>query len=168
MDGQALELPDASFDVTVSVFGVMLFPDWGKGLREMHRVTKPGGTAAVVTWASPDGAGPNRLIRAACGELFPDLSLPPTPAGMAALSDPRRLADAMAAAGFERPAVATLTERFRFDPAELFAANPWSQQLTADQQRRVIAAVRRKYAANRDGDRLFADTDALLAVARRQ
>jgi ubiquinone/menaquinone biosynthesis C-methylase UbiE len=27
MDGQALTFPDASFDVTVSVFGVMVFPD---------------------------------------------------------------------------------------------------------------------------------------------
>ncbi len=32
MDGQALDLPDASFDAAFSNFGVMLFPDWRAGL----------------------------------------------------------------------------------------------------------------------------------------
>ena len=43
MDGQALELEDNTFDLAGSQFGVMLFPDMPRGLREMVRVTKPGG-----------------------------------------------------------------------------------------------------------------------------
>ena len=32
MDGQALDLPDAGFDAVFSIFGVIMFPDWRKGL----------------------------------------------------------------------------------------------------------------------------------------
>src|SRR5215510_10589717 len=40
MDGHALELDDNSFDMAGSQFGVMLFPDMPKGIREMARVVK--------------------------------------------------------------------------------------------------------------------------------
>eukprot|EP01118_Nematostelium_gracile_P012579 TRINITY_DN4621_c0_g1_i2.p1 TRINITY_DN4621_c0_g1~~TRINITY_DN4621_c0_g1_i2.p1 ORF type:complete len:174 (-),score=34.21 TRINITY_DN4621_c0_g1_i2:324-845(-) len=40
MDGMNLELSDATFDVVVSMFGVMMFPDPLKGLKEMARVAK--------------------------------------------------------------------------------------------------------------------------------
>lgn len=43
MDGQALDLPDGTFDAAFSIFGVMMFPDWRRGLAEMARVTRPGG-----------------------------------------------------------------------------------------------------------------------------
>src|SRR5258708_23232124 len=52
MDGMALTLPDASFDAALSVFGVILFPDAGLGMREIARVLKPGGRAAIVTWTA--------------------------------------------------------------------------------------------------------------------
>ena len=53
MDGHALDLPDDSFDVVASEFGVMLFPDLPLGLREMRRVTKPRGRVVVVALGSP-------------------------------------------------------------------------------------------------------------------
>ena len=43
MDAHALEIDDDSFDVTGSQFGVMLVADQPLALREMVRVTKPGG-----------------------------------------------------------------------------------------------------------------------------
>ncbi len=49
MDGQALALPDASFDAVFSIFGVIMFPDWRKGLAEMARVTRFGGFGVVAT-----------------------------------------------------------------------------------------------------------------------
>jgi ubiquinone/menaquinone biosynthesis C-methylase UbiE len=54
MDGMALALPDASFDAALSVFGVILFPDAGLGMREIARVLKPGGRAAIVTWTATE------------------------------------------------------------------------------------------------------------------
>jgi ubiquinone/menaquinone biosynthesis C-methylase UbiE len=53
MDGHALDLEHNSFDLVASEFGVMLFPDLARGLREMARVTKPGGRVVVVAFGSP-------------------------------------------------------------------------------------------------------------------
>jgi ubiquinone/menaquinone biosynthesis C-methylase UbiE len=50
MDCHALDLPDDSFDVTASMFGVMLVPDQGTALREMVRVTRPGGRVLVIAY----------------------------------------------------------------------------------------------------------------------
>jgi SAM-dependent methyltransferase len=49
----ALELPfeDASFDAVVCQQGVQFFPDPMAGLREMRRVTRPGGLVGITVWA---------------------------------------------------------------------------------------------------------------------
>ncbi|WP_082364883.1 class I SAM-dependent methyltransferase [Bosea vaviloviae] len=54
MNGMALEVPADSFDAAISTFGVILFPDAAAGMREMARVLKPGGRAAVLTWTRPE------------------------------------------------------------------------------------------------------------------
>ena len=54
MDCHALALPDNSFDVTGSQFGVMLVPDQPRALREMVRVTKPGGRVLLIAYGAPD------------------------------------------------------------------------------------------------------------------
>ena len=53
MDGSALALKGASFDVAFSIFGVILFPDPAAALHEIGRVLNPGGRVAVVTWTEP-------------------------------------------------------------------------------------------------------------------
>ena len=53
MDAHALELDSDSFDVTGSQFGVMLVPDQALALREMVRVTKPGGRVLLIAYGSP-------------------------------------------------------------------------------------------------------------------
>ncbi len=51
---------DAEFDRAVSVNAVALWPDLGAGLRELHRVTRPGGRV-LIAWHG--GARPSRLTR---------------------------------------------------------------------------------------------------------
>jgi ubiquinone/menaquinone biosynthesis C-methylase UbiE len=46
----SLPFPDNIFDATVSRLGIMFFPDPPAALREMLRVTKPGGRIAVAVW----------------------------------------------------------------------------------------------------------------------
>ncbi len=53
MDGQALDLPDRTFDRALSCFGIVLFPDPAQGMAELHRVLRPGGRVAIVTWTEP-------------------------------------------------------------------------------------------------------------------
>ncbi|TDO52707.1 ubiquinone/menaquinone biosynthesis C-methylase UbiE [Kribbella sp. VKM Ac-2527] len=52
MDCHALDVPDDSFDVTGSQFGVMLVPDQPQALREMVRVTKPGGRVFLIAYGN--------------------------------------------------------------------------------------------------------------------
>jgi SAM-dependent methyltransferase len=99
MDGEALAVPDASFDAVFSIFGVMLFADWRRGLREQARVLRSGGKACVATWGEPPGGGPFIAMSAALRSVFPGVSPPPPPSGMLALSDADRLSAEMSAAG---------------------------------------------------------------------
>jgi ubiquinone/menaquinone biosynthesis C-methylase UbiE len=46
----ALPFADSSFDAVVCRLGVMFFPDPLAGLKEMLRVTKPGGRVTLVVW----------------------------------------------------------------------------------------------------------------------
>jgi len=49
-DMLALDLPDASFDAVICVFGIFFVPDMGAAVRELWRMVRPGGRLAVTTW----------------------------------------------------------------------------------------------------------------------
>ncbi len=168
IDGQALKLPDMSFDVSVSVFGVMLFKNWHKGLCEMKRVTKLGGTAAVVTWKDPNGGGINQVIGKICRDLYPDITLPPPATGMIELSDPAQLSKAMQDADFDTPKVEILTEKYRFKLEQIFQGNPWSHRLKPTQQHAILEEMQRRFGNNHDSGDLYVESEALLAVAKRR
>lgn len=105
MDGQALEVEDGTFDASFSVFGVMMFPDWRRGLAELARATRPGGRVIVVSWVNPEGAGPALLLRQALIRASPESALPPPPPGMLALCTPEGLEAEMVRAGCGEVAV---------------------------------------------------------------
>jgi len=54
-ESDALSLPvaNASFDLLTVAFGLRNFADYRKGLREMLRVLRPGGTAAILEFTQP-------------------------------------------------------------------------------------------------------------------
>jgi SAM-dependent methyltransferase len=54
-DAQALELPDASFDRTMSLLVLNFVPDRARAMREMIRVTKPGGIVSAAVWDYGEG-----------------------------------------------------------------------------------------------------------------
>lgn len=55
-DAQALPLPDACVDASVMALVLFFVPEPAQGVREMVRVTRPGGTAAAYHW-DLDGGG---------------------------------------------------------------------------------------------------------------
>jgi ubiquinone/menaquinone biosynthesis C-methylase UbiE len=76
MDCHALDLPDNSFDVTGSVFGVMLVPDQPRALREMVRVTKPGGRVLVIAYGDPAGFEAFHFFISAAQAVVPEFEGP--------------------------------------------------------------------------------------------
>ena len=52
-DSQKLQFADDSFDAVMASFGVRNFENLERGLADMHRVAKPGGTVLVLEFSSP-------------------------------------------------------------------------------------------------------------------
>ena len=55
-DAQQIPFPDASFDVVTVSYGLRNLADWRQGLREMKRVTRPGGRLLILDFGKPDNA----------------------------------------------------------------------------------------------------------------
>lgn len=62
-DADALPLPDASVDAATIAFGLRNVPDYGAALRELVRVTRPGGRIVILELATPTSAV-GRLVAA--------------------------------------------------------------------------------------------------------
>lgn len=52
-DSEKLPFEDHSFEALTVAFGVRNFEDLKQGLREMHRVLKPGGVMAIIEFSKP-------------------------------------------------------------------------------------------------------------------
>jgi demethylmenaquinone methyltransferase / 2-methoxy-6-polyprenyl-1,4-benzoquinol methylase len=62
-DAEALPYDDACFDGVTIAFGIRNVPDRVRGLREMGRVTRPGGRIAVLELSEPGGGLLGRVAR---------------------------------------------------------------------------------------------------------
>lgn len=95
-----IDLPAASVDAVLCRWGVMLSVDPAAGLREMRRVLRPGGRAALAVWDSPKlnpwATIPTRALVSLGHAEPPD----PTAPGMFALAEPGRLQEMLEDAGF--------------------------------------------------------------------
>lgn len=117
MDGQALDLDDGLFDVTASVNGVSLFPDLQAGLREMVRVTRPGGRVLVVAFGPPDRAEFVGFFLGALRATAPGSVPPPAPLPFQ-VADPAVLRRRLEAAGLDEVRVETHTWHLHLRSAE--------------------------------------------------
>jgi len=101
MDGQALEIDNASYDRAVCSFGIMLFPERHKGFSELVRVLRPRGRAVICAWAGPDKFEALGLFMEGIQKAFPDFPKPAKPLPVFSLSDPHSFKNQMEAAGFK-------------------------------------------------------------------
>jgi SAM-dependent methyltransferase len=105
MDGEKLDLPDASFDAVLCRLGLMYMPHPVTALREWRRALRAGGRVAVGVFSTPErnswGAMPASIIRRRA-QLPPPV---PGQPGPFSLGGPGVLEGVFRQAGFANPEV---------------------------------------------------------------
>ncbi len=118
MDGQKLELLDAEFDFAFSMFGLMFFPDRMAGFSELYRVLKPGGRAAVSSWAPVAESPMMQLMFGSLRAAFPERPEPKT--NMLSLENPELFKEEMEKAGFHNVKITAFDGAWLIENAEKF------------------------------------------------
>jgi SAM-dependent methyltransferase len=117
MDGENLDLPEASFDAVISRVGLIYFPDQARALAGIRHVLKPGGRLAAIVYSTADRnqffSLPVSIIRRRAG-LGPPL---PGQPGPFSLGGPGVLEEALRAAGFRDVESRTVAAPLRMDSA---------------------------------------------------
>lgn len=139
MDGHALELDDSRYDMAGPQFGVMLFPDMPKGIREMTRVVKSGGHVLVIAYGDPHRIDFLGFLVSAIQSVRPDftgpaMEPPPLPFQLQELA---RLREELDAAGLKQVQVETITETTKFQTGTelwewLTGSNPIVETILAE------------------------------------
>ena len=109
VQGNALDLryPDGSFDAVTVGFGARNFDDLDRGLRELARVTKPGGRVVILEITTPQKPPLSWFFRLWFDRVVPGLgrfagdsdAYSYLPSSVRRFPGPRELADRMVAAG---------------------------------------------------------------------
>ncbi|WP_457939300.1 class I SAM-dependent methyltransferase [Mesorhizobium sp. 10J20-29] len=140
---EALPLPDKSFDVVVSQFGLMFFDNKSQALREMMRVLKPSGRLSVAVCDSVEnspGYGTfalllDRLFGRQVGDAF---------RAPFSLGDTGRLHEICREAGIEDAEIVQRNEKVRFESVDAMVSTEracvWTLGgvLTDDQFERLL------------------------------
>ena len=115
-DAQALPFADASFDLAVMGLVIAFIPDPARGLAELVRVIKPGGTVATYMWDLPGGGLPLAPMFRALAQIGRPGQMPPS----SAISTQAALDGLWHAAGLTDIRSAVVTIRTTFDDFEDF------------------------------------------------
>lgn len=149
MDCHALDFPDESFGVTGSQFGVMLVPDQPRALREMVRVTMPGGRVLVIAYGPPAEFEVLQFFISALEAVAPDFpGLPDDPPPLEfQVSDPEVLGQRLTDAGLKEVRVERRAERPAFGSGQemwdwVLYGNPIPGMLVADLKEEQQARIR--------------------------
>ena len=152
MDAHDLKIENDTFDVSGSQFGVMLVRDHPLALREMVRVTKPGGRVLVIAYGSPADFEALQFFIAALQSVVPDFEgLPDDPPPLEfQVADPEVLRQRLTDAGLSDVVVDTThEERVEFSSGQemwnwVLAGNPIAGMLVGgltNEQRDTVRLV---------------------------
>ena len=120
MDGQALDVADNCFDISVSIVGLIFFPDIDKGFAELKRVLKPGGRSAVVCWDHPENFEMMKLLRRSIEIAVPDFDMPSQAPVWARVVGEQQLYEKFVKAGFTKIEVVTIDGLLTLESVEDF------------------------------------------------
>jgi SAM-dependent methyltransferase len=171
-DGQALTLPEASFDAVLCSLGLMFFPNPALGLASFHRVLRPGGRAAISVKTAPERSY-NFRVNVAIASRKPSLADAVT--RLFALGDEARLKSLFGRAGFVDFETSTVRHTFvlpSFDawygPFERGGAS--TGQLLASLSEAARDAVREEMrrALNDTGGPVAIEVEHRIASGRRE
>lgn len=173
MNGEDLDVPEASFDATTCQFGLMLFADPDSSLKGMRRALRTEGRAGVVVFSTPDKS-PHIGIPAAITRER--LKLPPSKAGGPghfSLGQPGVLEEKMANAGFSDISADKVGCQLRADSAVDFirlfrgaGAGPTPMMVDVDEATKdsIWADITEALSAYEDGTGLNIPAEFLVAA----
>jgi len=117
-DGEHLPDDIGPFDAAVCRLGLMLFTDPLQGLREMHRVLRPGGGICTLVFSRPEK---NPCVALLLRTAMQHAGLPPRdpfqPGGLLSLGRPGLIDELFEQAGFEEVATTAIEAPFRLPSA---------------------------------------------------
>jgi SAM-dependent methyltransferase len=150
-DAQSLSFPDAEFDRTISLLVVNFIPDRERALKEMIRVTKPGGIVSAAVW---DYAAGMQMLRVFWDEAVQfDAAAEPRDEAHMPLCKKGELAAAWTKAGLHDVRETSLRATMRFASFEDYwepfrlgqgPAGAYVARLTPERQRELGQRLRRR------------------------
>ncbi len=174
-DGMALDLPDDSVDLAVSMNGISLFGDLPGGLREAIRVTRDGGEVAIVTFGPLPQVEFISFFLGALRAVAPEVVPPPDgPLPPFRLADPAVFAATLEDVGLDDVSVEPVAWETSFASADdlldvVLSSNPIAGQLAGrldGEQRGEVRQVLDRMLRERSGGVAGAALQAVLHVGR--
>ncbi len=167
-DACALPFADENFDHSLSMLVLQFIPDAQLAIREMRRVTRPGGTVAAVTWDTRGGFVAYRMFFDTAATLDANANERRKKMYTRALTRPGELARAWQDAGLEDVVEDMLTIRMEFESFADFwkpcegqdgPIADYVNTLSEPQKAKIRDAVRCAYLdGENDGPRSYAAT----------
>ena len=175
MPAEALDLPDASFDVVYCQFGLMFVPEPGRALREMRRVLRPGGRIGIAVWSTPEKVG-LFLIPRIVGPALPPTTGETSPSPMS-MGAPGLIEGIVTEAGFRDVVTDRVTISHDITDPEI-EWQSWRETFTTPdgnslellpkhEQQRLHDDVIAAFASFQDGDTVRVPSEAIFVTASR-
>ncbi len=117
-DAMQLSFADRSFDAVTIAFGLRNLPNFENGLKELHRVLKPGGKLVVLEFTTPPIPGFRTLFNLYFTKVLPRIggaisgsrgAYEYLPDSVSKFPDQKRLRDLLSDVGFEHVSYRNLT-----------------------------------------------------------